>query len=115
MTAREHLTPSPDSSPIVGTTPSGIAFDHVGASGTPVVLIHAGVADRRMWDPQWSQLTAARSAVRLDLRRFGESATRPEGEWSHADDVVETLRHLGIERCHLVGASFGAGVRPRWR
>lgn len=93
-----------------GVTPSGIAFDRVVASGTPIVLVHAGVADRRMWDPQWAQLAAARSAVRLDLRGFGDSTTEPEGEWSHAADVVETLRHLGIERCHLVGASFGSGV-----
>ncbi|RNB52200.1 alpha/beta hydrolase [Agromyces tardus] len=110
VNARADLNPSLDSSRVTGVTPSGIAFDSVAASGTPVVLIHAGIADRRMWDPQWSQLTAARSAVRLDLRGFGESATEPEGEWSHAADVVETLRHLGIERCHLVGASFGAGV-----
>lgn len=93
-----------------GVTPSGIAFDHVVTSGTPIVLVHAGIADRRMWDPQWPTLTAARSAVRLDLRGFGDSTTEPEGEWSHAADVVETLHHLGIERCHLVGASFGSGV-----
>ena len=110
MTAREHLTPSLDSSPVTRLTPSVIAFDHAAASGTPVVLIHAGIADRRMWDPQWSQLASERSAVRLDLRGFGESTTQPDGEWSHVADVLETLRQLGIERCHLVGASFGAGV-----
>jgi pimeloyl-ACP methyl ester carboxylesterase len=110
VTAREHLTPSLDSSPVTRVTPSVIAFDHAAASGTPVVLIHAGIADRRMWDPQWSQLASERSAVRLDLRGFGESTTQPDGEWSHVADVLETLRQLGIERCHLVGASFGAGV-----
>jgi pimeloyl-ACP methyl ester carboxylesterase len=63
-----------------------------------------------MWDPQWSRCTSERSAVRLDLRGFGESTTEPEGEWSHVTDVLETLHHLGVDRCHLVGASFGAGV-----
>ena len=96
--------------PATGVTPSGIAFDSVVTSGTPVVLIHAGIADRRMWDPQWSHLTTERSAVRLDLRGFGQSTTEPEGEWSHVTDMLETLRHLGVDRCHLVGASFGAGV-----
>ncbi|UIP57682.1 alpha/beta fold hydrolase [Agromyces marinus] len=91
-------------------TASGIAFDRVAGSGIPVVLIHAGVADRRMWDPHWTELGSARAAVRLDLRGFGESTTEPDGEWSHVDDVLETLRHLGIERAHLVGASFGSGV-----
>lgn len=96
--------------PVTGATPSGIAFDHAATSGVPVVLIHAGIADRRMWDPLWAQLTSARSAVRLDLRGFGESTIEPRGEWSHAADVIETLRHLGVGRAHLVGASFGAGV-----
>ncbi|MBM7503568.1 alpha/beta fold hydrolase [Agromyces aurantiacus] len=96
--------------PVTGVTPSGIAFDHAAASGVPVVLIHAGIADRRMWDPQWAQLTTTRSAVRLDLRGFGESTAEPDGAWSHVTDVLETLRRLGIDRCHLVGASFGSGV-----
>lgn len=95
---------------MTGVSPSGIAFDHVATSGTPIVLIHAGIADRRMWDPQWAHLGTARAAVRLDLRGFGESTTEPDGAWSHVTDVFETLRHLGIDRCHLVGASFGAGV-----
>ncbi|BCJ47226.1 hydrolase [Actinoplanes ianthinogenes] len=78
--------------------------------GLPIVLIHAGVADRRMWDPQWERLAADHHVVRLDLHGFGESATPPDGPVSHPGDVRETLAHLGVERCHLVGASFGAGV-----
>lgn len=63
-----------------------------------------------MWDPQWSALTAERDAVRLDLRGFGESTERPHGALSPVEDVLDTLAALGIRRCHLVGASFGAGV-----
>lgn len=75
------------------------------------MLIHAGVADRRMWDPLWPELTAGHDVVRLDLRGFGESTERPEdGALSHVDDVLETLTELGIDRCRLVGASLGAGV-----
>ena len=40
-------------------TPDGIAYDRAGPrGGLPVVLIHAGVADRRMWDPIWPALAA---------------------------------------------------------
>jgi pimeloyl-ACP methyl ester carboxylesterase len=63
-----------------------------------------------MWDPQWPGLTAARDAVRVDLRGFGESADRPSAALSHVDDLLETLDRLGVTRCHLVGASLGAGV-----
>jgi pimeloyl-ACP methyl ester carboxylesterase len=92
-------------------TPTGIAYDLSGPPGRlPVVLIHAGIADRHMWDPQWEALTALRSAVRLDLGGFGESTRKPAGPLDHVADVIGTLDHLGVDRCHLVGASFGAGV-----
>jgi len=92
-------------------SPAGIAYDRAGPrADLPVVLIHAGIADRRMWDPQWAALTAERDVVRLDLRGFGESTERPDGALSAVDDVLDTLAGLGVGRCHLVGASFGAGV-----
>jgi 3-oxoadipate enol-lactonase len=92
-------------------TSAGIAFDRAGPRGElPVVLIHAGVADRRMWDPLWPALTAEHDVVRLDLRGYGESPTRPLGVLSPVDDVLETLTEAGIDRGHLVGASFGAGA-----
>ncbi len=92
-------------------TPSGIAYDRGGPPGAaPVVLLHAGVADRRMWDPQWPGLTAVRDAARLDLRGFGESDRPPSGALDPVGDVLATLDHLGIATCHLVGSSFGAGV-----
>lgn len=92
-----------------------LAYDRAGPRGAlPVVLLHAGIADRRMWNPQWSALTAERDVVRLDLRGFGDSTKRPSGALSPVDDVLATLTSLGVERCHLVGASYGAGWPSRW-
>lgn len=92
-------------------TATGIAYDRSGPGDAPPVLfIHAGIADRRMWDPQWRSLTAERAVVRLDLRGYGESESRPAGALSPVEDVLDTLSELGIEHCHVVGASFGAGV-----
>ncbi|MDX6358138.1 MAG: hypothetical protein QOH37_1192 [Nocardioidaceae bacterium] len=86
-----------------------IAYDRAG-QGETIVLIHAGVADRRMWDQHWEALTRTHDVVRVDLRGFGESTAHvPEG-WTAYDDVAKTLAALGIERAHLVGCSFGAGV-----
>ncbi len=88
-----------------------LAHDRSGPTGkTPLLLLHAGIADRRMWDPIWPALTATHDVVRVDLRGFGESDTTPEGAWSHAEDVLATLDALGVERAHLVGCSQGAGV-----
>ena len=92
-------------------TSRGIAFDRTGPSGaTPILLVHAGIADRRMWDPQWPALAVDRDTVRLDLTGFGESDSRPDGRVDHVAEVIDTLTELGIERAHLVGASYGAGI-----
>lgn len=63
-----------------------------------------------MWDGIWSALVAERDVVRLDLRGYGESASPPTGPWSARADVRATLAELGIDRAHLVGCSYGAGV-----
>jgi 3-oxoadipate enol-lactonase len=92
-------------------TTAGIAYERAGPRGDlPVVLLHAGIADRRMWDPLWSALAVERDVVRLDLRGYGESAARPRGMLSPLDDVLDTLAEVGIDRSHVVGASFGAAV-----
>lgn len=88
-----------------------LACDRSGPPGDlTVVLLHAGTADRRMWDGLWPELTSDRDAVRLDLRGFGGSADRPDDGWSHATDVATTLDALEVERAHVVGCSLGAGV-----
>ena len=93
------------------TSTALLAHDRGGPPGDlPVVLVHAGIADRRMWDAQWGPLTTRRDAVRVDLRGFGESTTRPDGALSPVDDLAATLAALDIGRCHLVGASLGSGV-----
>lgn len=97
--------------PSTSHSTAGIAYDRAGPRDKlPVVLIHAGIADRRMWDPLWAELTIERDVVRLDLRGFGESTARPSDALCPAQDVLDTLADLRVRRCHLVGASFGAGV-----
>jgi 3-oxoadipate enol-lactonase len=96
---------------VTSCTSESIAYDREGPRGDPpIVLIHAGVADRRMWEPVWPMLSEEQDVVRVDLRGFGDSAARPVGPVSHADDVLDALAEIGVDRCHLVGASFGAGV-----
>jgi len=93
-------------------TPAGIGYDRSGPSGDlPVLLLHAGIADRRMWDAQWDDVSATRDGIRLDLRGFGASTSRPpNGAVDYLADVIDTLDELAVARCHLVGSSFGAGV-----
>ena len=91
-----------------GRTAGGLAFDDEG-SGEPVVLLHAGVADRRMWGPLVPALSGGHRVIRPDARGFGETLP-PLGPWSHHTDLLALLDELLISRAHLVGASMGAGV-----
>lgn len=92
-------------------TDNGIAYDRAGPSGgTTVLLLHAGVADRGMWDGLWDSLIQSRDVVRLDLRGFGESEALPDGPLSYRGDVLALLDELDVDRCDVVAASMGAGV-----
>lgn len=80
----------------------------VEGSGPVVVLIHAGVADLRMWDVQVDTLTASHTVVRCDLPGYGGSV--PDVDTSHAESVLSLLDELGVEGFALVGASYGGYV-----
>lgn len=77
--------------------------------GQAVVLVHAGIADSRMWEAQVGPLSARYRVVRYDLRGFGRSTAKP-GPYQHLTDLEGLLDHLGIEEAHLVGASFGGRI-----
>jgi pimeloyl-ACP methyl ester carboxylesterase len=81
----------------------------VAGSGDPVLLLHPGVADRRVWQAQWDPLAARFRVIRCDLRGFGDTPIPPE-RFSNAADVVELLDHLDVERAAVVGSSFGGRV-----
>ena len=91
-----------------GRTATGIAFDDEG-SGSPIALVHAGVADRRMWADLVARLAPRHRLIRHDVRGVGESLP-PTGPWSHHADLLSLLDELLVPRAHLVGASIGAGI-----
>lgn len=78
--------------------------------GVPVVFLHAGVADRRMWAEQVSVLAGAGyHAVAYDRRGFGETSTRDE-PFSHVVDLELVLDRLGLNAVVLVGCSMGGAL-----
>ena len=83
-------------------------FDVQGA-GPAVALVHAGIADSRMWEPQLRSFPESHTVVRLDLPGFGNSPieTNPI---SYRGSVGEALDAAGIGRGALVGTSLGGMV-----
>jgi 3-oxoadipate enol-lactonase len=85
-----------------------LAYDEAG-EGPPLLLVHAGIADRRMWDDVVDDLAASHRVVRPDLRGFGDTPL-PDGPFSHAADLAALARHLGIDRAAVCGVSMGGAI-----
>jgi len=89
---------------------NGASFYYeVAGEGEPLVLVHAGIADGRMWEGQIEAFARRYQVIRYDQRGFGRTAM-VEGPYSHHDDLRGLLDSLGVERAHLVGCSMGGGA-----
>jgi 3-oxoadipate enol-lactonase len=86
---------------------NGLWFEESG-SGEPVVLLHEGVVDSRIWEPVVPLLDGFR-AVAYDQRGYGRSPMW-DGPYSPIDDLIGLLDELGIDRAALVGASRGGRI-----
>jgi 3-oxoadipate enol-lactonase len=90
------------------TNGARIAYDDDG-NGEAVLLIHAGVADRRMWDDQVAALKDGHRVIRHDTRGYGETETDAVS-FSNRDDIAALLDHLGEPSAHVVGLSRGGHI-----
>lgn len=93
-----------------------LAYDECG-SGLPVVLLHGFPHDRTLWSPQMGAFVDTCRCITPDLRGFGESCVEPPYSVDrYADDVVELLDQLGLERAVIGGLSMGGYVAfALWR
>jgi len=82
-----------------------LACDMAGL-GAPVVFLHGGLLDRRMWDVQFSFFAKYCCAIRYDMRGAGQSEATPCIEpFAHHEDLFRLLQSLQIGRASLVGHS----------
>lgn len=75
----------------------------------PVVLLHGGALDRRLWTHQVDHLAQRRTVLAVDARGHGESST-PSTAFRQCDDVAALVQHLDQGPAVLVGVSMGAGA-----
>ncbi len=78
-------------------------------SGIPILLLHAGVADHRMWEPQMRAFASHFDCIAPDLRGFGKSEL-PAGKWSPVADLLALVDQLRLKPAHIVGCSIGGGI-----
>ncbi|GAC1364099.1 MAG: alpha/beta hydrolase [Herpetosiphon sp.] len=78
-------------------------------TGHPLVLVHAGIADHRMWDDQVATFARSYQVIRYDMRGFG-ATKMVTGPYSHADDLYALLRFLDVDRSYVLGCSMGGST-----
>jgi 3-oxoadipate enol-lactonase len=84
-----------------------ILAHEVAGSGPTVLLVHAGIADRRMWDDQVGAFAGAGwTVIRPDLPGFGETPP-PDGPVATWATLRDLLDRLGVEQAAVVGCSLG--------
>ena len=77
--------------------------------GVPVLCLHAGVCDRRMWAPQVQALRANHRVLTYDRRGFGETRCEPEPH-DQVDDLIAVLDDARIDTAVLMGCSQGGRI-----
>jgi pimeloyl-ACP methyl ester carboxylesterase len=78
--------------------------------GIPLVMIHAGVADSRQWNNEFTNFAQRYQVIRYDMRGYGRSEP-VGGEFSHMRDLVSLLNALEVrEPLILMGCSMGGGL-----
>jgi pimeloyl-ACP methyl ester carboxylesterase len=91
--------------PTVTNGAAELAYD-ARSSGPPVVLLHAGVTDRRSWIPLADRLDARYRSIAYDRRGFGETRYEPE-EHDPVADALAVLDAEAVDRAILIAASNG--------
>ena len=89
-----------------------VVFNPSGAE-TPVLMIHGLGAGLGIWVMNIKELSENRPVYAFDLLGFGRSS-RPDFdedpqtvEETFVNSIADTIKELGLEKCILIGHSFG--------
>ncbi len=105
-------TPAPIHSERSGqANANGISIHYaVYGQGSPVILLHGGLANAEYWGNQIKALAPYHTVIVMDSRGHGRSTrdSRPYGYDLMADDVVALMDVLKVSKAAIVGWSDGA-------
>lgn len=86
-------------------------YYEMSGSGEPLVLLHGFSLDRRMWRYQVESFAEKYMVITPDARGHGLSDA-PSTNYAREDrttDLENLVKHLGLDRFHLLGFSMGGG------
>jgi 3-oxoadipate enol-lactonase len=77
--------------------------------GIPLILLHAGMLDKRMWDNQFYEFAKHFKTIRYDAQLHGLSISKTD-TFSHHEDLNLLMEKLGIAKAVILGLSQGGYV-----
>lgn len=90
---------------------TSLAYIEAG-SGEDVVFVHGSLGDYRNWDHQVRAIGQSYHAVAYSRRghypNIWDPGNKDYSAEYHAEDLREFIVKMGLQGCHLVGASYGA-------
>ena len=84
-------------------------YYEVAGEGYPLLLLHAGIADSRMWDDQFPVFAQHCQTIRYDLRGFGQTRW-DAGTFATYEDPVALFHALDVPKAHVLGISLGSKI-----
>src|SRR5437660_11366311 len=76
-------------------------YYEVAGAGHPLVLLHEGIADSRMYDDQFNAFAQHYRVVRFDIRGFGQSDLPPGDKPIALDEALDgLLTFMEIEKTY---------------
>jgi esterase len=81
---------------------------HRSGKGAPLVILHGLFGTLENWGAQIKQLSEHFDVIAVDLRNHGRSPHDSRMDYTAmADDVIELMNRLGLEKVNLMGHSMG--------
>jgi pimeloyl-ACP methyl ester carboxylesterase len=91
---------------------ASLNYREAGTGNEAVLLLHAFPLHSGMWEPQLAALSSRFRVIAPDHRGLGASRPAPAAATMDliSGDLLQLLRHLGVRRAAVAGASMGGYV-----
>ncbi|MGV3599692.1 MAG: alpha/beta fold hydrolase [Dyadobacter fermentans] len=89
-----------------------ISYNTYGSGPATLLFVHGSFIDQTYWKEQVAFFKEKYKVVTMDLAAHGQSGTN-RSEWTlrgMADDIINLIRALNLERVILIGHSLGANL-----
>lgn len=89
-----------------------IAYEWEGEGGAPIVFLNGILMNMHSWQAQRAYFAERRPCLFHDFRgQLNSGKGFDERDlYIHVEDLAQLLRALRVERCHLVGTSYGGEI-----